>query len=249
MIQSRLGSLLFGLTLPIRATRLILRDRALLTLSALPVAISLGLYVLVIVRVQGAARERVSLFFAEHGLASSGWLVWSVQLLLGLMLFLVGALTFSIVTSVLASPFNDFLAERAERHCEPRLPATPSLRFAGKARLIVIDLLKTVAALAAALVALLVSWVPVINVAAVVLTCLLVTFQYVSYPPTRRGQGIGYGAAFLGRHLYACVGFGAATMVLFSIPFVSVLALPVAVVGGTLLAGRAQAHAGPYRLK
>ena len=248
-IRHRFDSFRFGFMLPILSARTILRQPSLMALSALPVAISLALYGFVILRLQSGARDWVTGFFTSHGWAAQGWALWLIQILLTLTLFLVSALTFSIVTSIVASPFNDFLAERAERYALPALPPTPQLRFAGKARLIAIDVAKTLAALAAGGATLIVSWVPVINAIAIVLTCLLVAFQYVSYPQTRRSQGLGYGIVFLFRHFFACVGFGAVTMILFSIPLLSVFMLPIAVVGGTLLVARSQEGAGPYPLR
>jgi uncharacterized protein involved in cysteine biosynthesis len=41
------------------------------------------------------------------------------------------------------------------------------------------------------------------------------------------------------RHPFACAGFGAVTLLLFSIPLLSVVALPLSVVGGTFLYARA----------
>ncbi|MCR4313075.1 MAG: hypothetical protein NUV58_02410, partial [Candidatus Roizmanbacteria bacterium] len=67
----------------------------------------------------------------------------------------------------------------------------------------------------------------------------LVTFQYISYPQTRRDVGIRQGAKFLWHHIYACTGFGSIFLLLFAIPFLSSFVLPLAVIGGTLLAARA----------
>ena len=73
---------------------------------------------------------------------------------------------------------------------------------------------------------------------AIVLALLLLTFQYVSYPQTRRGENLGTSLAFLGRHFWACLGWGASMTVLFMIPLLSAFMLPIAVVGGTLLYAR-----------
>jgi uncharacterized protein involved in cysteine biosynthesis len=77
---------------------------------------------------------------------------------------------------------------------------------------------------------------------------LLVMFHYI-YPQTRRGLGFRYGLGFLWRHAYACLGFGASISFLFAIPFASSFALPLAVVGGTLLVARAQLHPSLSRLR
>jgi uncharacterized protein involved in cysteine biosynthesis len=76
-----------------------------------------------------------------------------------------------------------------------------------------------------------------------------VCFQYTSYPQTRRQERLGHGVWFLLRHAWACSGFGATITLLYAVPFVSSLALPVAVVGGTLLVARAGAGATMPRLR
>jgi len=84
------------------------------------------------------------------------------------------------------------------------------------------------------------AWIPVVNVAAFFLTCVLICFQYTSYPQTRRGVGIKDGVRFLFQYFYSCLGFGMVLIALFSVPFFSCFMLPLAVVGGTLLVARAQ---------
>ncbi len=72
------------------------------------------------------------------------------------------------------------------------------------------------------------------------MTFLLVTFQFVSFPQTRRGEGVLDGIRFLGRNFWVSLGFGMSIAFLFALPLVSTLALPIAVVGGTLLYAHAR---------
>ncbi len=99
--------------------------------------------------------------------------------------------------------------------------------------------MKAVAATCVTIMALIFSWIPVLNLFAFALAFLLITFQYISYPQTRRGIGFREGARFLRLHPFACLGFGLSVSFLFAIPVVSAFVLPVAVVGGTLLVARA----------
>jgi uncharacterized protein involved in cysteine biosynthesis len=121
------------------------------------------------------------------------------------------------------------------------MPAPPELPWTAKIRLIGIDLVKSVFAGIAAIIALLVSWIPGLNLIAFFVSFLLIAFQYVSYPQTRRNLPLREGLAFLRRHTFACAGFGLAMSLLFAIPVVSAFCLPLAVVGGTLLVARASA--------
>jgi CysZ protein len=237
----------FGLTLPFTALCLIVSKPVLLFWSALPVALTLTLYAFVIVRAQHLARLALEHRFESWGWDAHGWGAWLVSVFASVLLLLVSAFTFSAIASVVASPFNDFLAERAERFTP--LPKVTSKGAGAKARLILIDLAKTLAAAVATVFALVLSWVPGLNIVAFAVAFLLIAFQYISYPQTRRGIGIGGGVKFLLLHPLACVGFGAALGALFAVPIVSSLSIPLAVVGGTLLVGRAEGGAGDFRLR
>lgn len=237
MSFGRIRSFWFGLTLPWAALRLILSRRSLLALSAFPLAVTIALYIYAIQGAQSWAQHTIEAALAAWGWAD--WTVWVAAVFVKIALFIAAALTFSISSSLVASPFNDFLAERTERHSTPPLPPTPGLGIGGQLRLVGIDLMKTIAAGVAGLFALLLSLVPIVNLFAFGLTFLLIAFQYISYPQTRRGQTLRQSLAFLWHHSYACLGFGASIAFIFAIPLISTLALPIAVVGGTLLYARA----------
>ncbi len=245
----RFRSLLYGLTLPYTAARLIVVTPALLFWSLVPIAITLALYVYVIAALQSWVLGQLRAYFEVWGWDPVGWTAWTVTLMSRVMLILAGALTFTFASTVVASPFNDVLAARAEPLATPPLPPVQSRGLAAQTRLIWIDLVKTVAATVAGFAVILFWWVPMLNIGAAIAVCLLVCFQYTSYPQTRREERLGGGLRFLLRYAWACSGFGAAITLLYAIPFVSSLALPVAVVGGTLLVARAGAGATMPRLR
>jgi CysZ protein len=230
------------MTLPARAGRVILSHPVLIAWSALPVTLTCALYYYLIHWINAQAET----FIMSHVSTGS----WFLILVAKLLIFVIAALSFSFLASLVATPFNDFLAESAERWAvagdQPLLPL-PTIPergiFAGywrnKVRLIGIDSLKTMASITMGVIALFCSWVPILNIFAFALSFLILAFQFISYPQTRRGQSIGYAVDFLFRHFFACLGFGAAILFLFSVPFVSIFSLPLAVVGGTLLVGRA----------
>jgi CysZ protein len=242
LIARRITSLIYGLSLPVRAGRLIVSHPVLIAWSTLPVALTCVLYYYLL----RSINAEVETFILGHVSTAS----WLLVLMAKVVILIVAALTFSFLASLAATPFNDFLAESSERWASAGhqpllpLPAFPSAGiFSGywrnKVRLIGIDLLKTAASLAMGIVALFCSWIPGLNLIALALSFLILAFQFISYPQTRRGQSVGDAVHFLFRHFFACFGFGAAVLLLFSIPFVSIFSLPLAVVGGTLLVGRA----------
>ena len=236
----RVSSFWFGFSLPLRALKLIASKPKLIFWSLLPVLITFALYGVLISRSQDYASLALKQALSTWGFSPEGWLAHLLMILTEILIFLISALTFSFVATVTACPLNDFLAESVEPYTAPPLSAVTQRSIFGKIKLISIDVVKSSAAMAANLTALLFSWIPFVNIIALIATFLLVSFQFLSYPQTRRGQGLEEGITFLWKHCFACAGFGAAITLLFAIPFVSCLSLPLAVVGGTLLFARAQ---------
>lgn len=247
MFLNPVKSFIFGLTLPLSAAKLILKNKKLLVLSIFPIIVTSVLYFFLIRELQNDAQAWVESYLNNWGW--SEWAVWLVKLFTQIVLLLVAALTFAFSSSLIASPFNDFLAEQTEKFGTPPLPAVPHQNFKKQLRLIGIDLLKTIAAAFAAFFAIILSWIPIINVGAFAFAFILVAFQYVSYPQTRREIGLKKSIFFLVKYPFACVGFGATVSFLFAIPFVSTLALPLAVVGGTLLFARSQPSLDLFSLR
>lgn len=240
---SRIRSLFYGLTLPVAASRTILNHRKLLTLAILPVLITVAVSIYWVDALQDYLQGLLTAYLTRQGMDVASWSARALLWIADLFGVLLGVVTFSTLAVIVASPFNDFLAENAEPHAQPPLPQAPKRSFWGNVRLVWIDVVKSTGALAAAIFAILLSWVPVINVGAALLTFLLITFQYLSYPQTRREIGLLDGIRFLARHPFSCVGFGVSVSFLFALPLVSALAVPIAVVGGTLLYARSQTGA------
>ncbi|MHC4138748.1 MAG: EI24 domain-containing protein [Planctomycetota bacterium] len=235
----RTRSLWFGLTLPYRALKLIFINKSLLFWSALPLALTFILFIYGISQLQDWAISLLQDYVARLGFDPASLIGRFFMLSGKMILCMVAALTFIFTSSIVASPFNDILAERSERVTEIPLPPVTKKMLKAHVKLIGIDLFKTATAFFAAVFAIVFCWVPIVNIFAFILAFLLVTFQYISYPQTRRSIGLRQGAKFLWHHIYACTGFGAIFMFLFAVPFLSSFILPLAVVGGTLLAARA----------
>lgn len=246
---SRFASFLFGFLLPWKAFRLIFSKPSLLLWSSLPVLITTGVYVFFILKSQAVVVGYLSQALIHHGLDPNSWLMKVVNFIILHSLLILGIITFAVTATLISCPFNDFLAEATEPLATPPLPLVRSGGFRRRLRLLALDMAKTFAAVSVGILAILVSWVPIVNFLALLISFLLVCFQFISYPQSRRGEGIRDGAAFLFKHFYASLGFGSAVTALFAIPLISCLFLPVAVVGGTLLVARASAHGTFPRLR
>lgn len=230
---------LFGLTLPLRSLGLVLRNPKLLLLSAVPFLISLAISFWVVNILQTWAVSSLQNFLLgfswTHAAWAQFWIMNPLQFLLKIGFFLLGAVFFSGFGSLICVPFNDFLAEAAETRVTPPLPRIQGPSFLSRRylRIITIDLAKTLISFSMGILALMLSWVPVLNVVALIFTFLLLCFQFTSYSQTRREWGIVRGVRFLFQNFWTCLGFGFACSILFAVPFVSALGIPLAVISGT----------------
>lgn len=237
-----LSDFIYGLILPVRATRWIAGDLRLALLSLLPIALTLVLYGYLWTILIGLLDQNVAQIFMSWGWDPHGWGAGAFLWFARIMLVITGAWAFSFFAALVALPFLDFLAERAESVVSPPLEPVPSTGWGTRIRWLIRDAVKSLILIGLALLNVLLSWVPVLNFIAFGMTCLLITLQYLSYPQSRRGQGFIESVHFVFRELPACLGFGLGLSLLFAIPILSALTLPLAVVGGTALYSRAQAE-------
>jgi CysZ protein len=253
-LRDRIASFWYGITLPWTALRLIVRKPPLFLWAAIPIAITLALSIWGVGWAKAKLAALGAAWLASLGYAPDSWIVTLSLVFMQIALFVLAAISFSLVATLIASPFNDFLSEAVEPYCDPRLPAPPSesMTWRGKIRAVRIDIAKTFAIgliqLALIVAGALGFWIPGVNLVPLLLAFWLLSFQFVTYPQTRRGEDFRVSVRFLFRHAFATLGFGAAIGTLFAIPIVSAFALPLAVVGGTLLYSRGSAAGKDCRL-
>lgn len=232
-LASRFDSLVAGAITPFRAMRLISKNPALWRLSIAPIILSafllasllgLALFLLKIF-------AHSSIFAALSDYSGIVFAILATLAIIGLSLIAGGFMTFFI--SLISSPLNDLLAEKTEVTLEVKQVAHWNAgRFL---RTLWIDLRKTVIAILAWVVFSLGLLIPIANAIFFCGLALLNTFTYITYPQSRREQGLGESLQWIIRHPWKSLGFGLTTSLLFSIPLVNLIALPVSVVGGTLL--------------
>jgi len=174
-----------------------------------------------------------------------GWLDW-LRYLLWPLFALTGVLlvfyTFSLLTNLVAAPFNGLLAEAVERHLDGR-----TMEDAGGWRELLGDILPSLFSelrklLYFALRALplgLLFLIPAVNLAAPFLWALfsawMLAIEYVDYPMANHRLHFAEQRKRLrGRKLLSW-GFGGASLLMTMIPVVNFLAMPVSVAGATAM--------------
>lgn len=246
--------------LPLDGARMLWRERRLWPLAALPVALSVLAFATAIGVVVSYAPEFHA--FATDWMPefeASRWYTWlwigPAKLALGafgLILFLgIAAACFVlayVVASVLASPFHDALAARVERILTGEVVDASSadvmgiLRDAGRA--VLEELRRTLFFLSVVVPIAIAGFVLpgaqlVAGPAITAFTVLFLPLDYASYTLDRRRVSFARKREWIFANKSVMAGFGAAAFLTCAVPGVNFFAMPLLVVGGTLLVLRA----------
>ncbi|MGM0593817.1 MAG: sulfate transporter CysZ [Pseudomonadota bacterium] len=170
------------------------------------------------------------------------WLEWLFWLLFAVTALVLVFYTFTLLANLIASPFNGLLAEAVEKHLTGQpLPGGGSMLTALKeAPLAIVDELRKWAYFALlAIPLLIISVIPLLNLAAPLLWALfsawMLTLEYHDYPMGNYGIRFADQRVRLRRNRMLGLGFGGATLVGTMIPVVNFLVMPAAVAGATTL--------------
>ncbi|MBF0477700.1 MAG: EI24 domain-containing protein [Deltaproteobacteria bacterium] len=156
-----------------------------------------------------------------------------------IILTLLIVYTFVLVGNIVASPFNDLLSEKAESLAAGRdVGASVSLRAIGQA--VFQELTKAAIFVAIMLALLVINLVPVIGSVIYLLvgglvTLFFIALQFFDYALSRRGLSLSAKIRLVLDHYLIAAGFSLGVFLVLMIPFIGLVVIPVAVVGGTLL--------------
>lgn len=165
------------------------------------------------------------------------WVLWPMAII-----FLLATVTycFSIIANLIASPFNGLLAEKVEE----KLTGQPLAGPEGFAQLLLLipksiarELQKLVYYLPLAIVALIITFIPVINIIAPIVWFLLgswmMSIQYCDYPMDNNQQSFKSMRKTLSERRLTSSGFGMIVMAGTMIPIVNFVIMPAAICGAT----------------
>ncbi|GGJ92891.1 sulfate transporter CysZ [Pseudomonas matsuisoli] len=166
------------------------------------------------------------------------YLIWPLFVLLVLVIVYF---TFNLVATIIASPFNGFLAEKVEvvaRGRDDFPPFSWAELFAMVPRTFGREMRKLRYFLPRALGLLILSFIPVVNLVAAPLWILfsvwMMAVQYIDYPADNNKLGWNEMMTWLRERRWRSLGFGGSVYLVLLIPFVNVLMMPAAVAGATL---------------
>jgi len=171
------------------------------------------------------------------------WLVWIVWLLFSLLALVIYAFSFTLVANLIGSPFYGLIAERviimqgaSSAAAESSVFRVAWQSFRRQLQLLAYFIPRTIAV---GLLTLLVSFVPLINLLAPVIAgcwaAWALAIQYLDYPADIEAVSFNQLIDQAGQNRWPAMGFGFAALGASAIPLLNLVALPAAVVGGTLL--------------
>ncbi len=171
-----------------------------------------------------------------------GFIEWILWPLIALAVSLITGYLFTAVALIIASPFNSLLAEKVEELHTAK--PVDSLEGFGAAlmevpRAIIRELGKLLYYLPMAAFVLLLTFIPVLNMASPVLWFLLgawmMSIQFVDYPVDNHRMGFGEVKEACRRRRLSSLGFGGLVALCTGIPVINFFVVPAAVAGATLL--------------
>jgi CysZ protein len=174
------------------------------------------------------------------------WLVWIIWLLFVLLALVIYSFTFTLFANLIGSPFYGIIAERVialERDVidetstsTSALLATAWGSFCRELQIIAYMLPRT---LGIALLTVMISFVPVINILAPLIAgswaAWSLALQYMDYPGDSDKLSFAEVRQRAGRQRLLSLSFGLSALVAAAIPLVNLLLLPATVIGGTLM--------------
>lgn len=170
--------------------------------------------------------------------------VWLIWLLFAMMALVVTAFTFNVLANLLGAPFYGLIAERVlaqERGGSAHLATVSMRQVAWQSLLRQLQLLRYLLprSLGIALLTLIVSFMPVVNLLAPVIAGLWAAWslalQYQDYPADSDQVSLLALRKHLAANRWQSLSFGFSALLASSVPIVNLFLLPATVVGGTLL--------------
>lgn len=236
-----------GALLPLRAAWLLARQPGLWRFAVLPLLVNIVVYCLILAAALAWLWKWDPELSAQDG---AGWVSWLTEtigtslpvakwLIAVPLLLLLSYVSFVAVGTVIASPLNDMLSERVERVlCQPQADVSLPLRLTVPAAMASVwdsfTWLVRQAVVSAAVLPLLL--IPAVGMLPLLLTNAYYTgAEYLDVGMARNGLRRRHKTPVLAECRWQVVGLGAVMQLLFLIPFLGLLVLPLGVTAGTLL--------------
>lgn len=170
------------------------------------------------------------------------WLAWLDSLLWFIFVVTTAIavfFSFSILANLVGSPFNSFLSAAVEKHLTGRSPISDVGFMQETVKAISGEIRKMLLFAVIAIGLLIITLIPVINLAApvlwVIFSAWMLSIEYLDYPLGNQGLSFPEIRRVIQQKRFLSLGFGGIVMLATLIPVFNFLVMPVAVAGATAL--------------
>ncbi|MBI2605214.1 MAG: EI24 domain-containing protein, partial [Deltaproteobacteria bacterium] len=180
------GGFAAGFKAPLQAAALILKTPSLAALVVIPLAINIGLYILFFRYGSAFLEGLIQSWTAQWSSNLPAWAAWvaplgrvGLKFLAWLLLILVSALSFTLVSGIIAAPFNDYLSAMTGRVYRRRLGLSEAAEphaAAGFMGVIRLEAKRTLILLFGGAIAFFVGFLPLMQLPALAMGAMLVAF-------------------------------------------------------------------------
>jgi CysZ protein len=234
-----------GAELPFRGLVYLARRPRLWFLVLIPLVLNVILFALLLGWGFSEFAETLNGWLSGHQAWYWSALIWLANILFWLVVLLVVYFIFTPLALLIASPFNDRLAESVEKtHGFNVKDDRPVLKmiFGEAVYALKSEVKRLAVALAVFAVLLLFNLIPVFGppiytVVAFLWSCWAAALEFTGFAADRRHLALRRKWDLLRRSPAPVFGFGIVTVFFLMIPFLNVLVVPVSAVGGTMLFG------------
>ncbi len=248
MFASPIAKFWDGFWSPLKSLLFILRSPSLLTLVIIPLTINIGMYYLFFsygsAMLSSLIQSQLSSWSANLPQGMQ-WLIplsqWSLKILSWLLLLLTSVITFTVVSSIVAAPFNEILSKQTEKLLSRKnsegtnqFNLTPHQKISFLTS-IQLELKRTFVLIAGGITAFLIGLIPLMQIPALMLAALLIAFEYFGIPISRKSTSLWAPTKFAIANFFSSLGLGSFLLIMMAIPMASILYIPLSVVSGTML--------------
>ncbi|MGE4234272.1 MAG: EI24 domain-containing protein [Bacteriovoracia bacterium] len=224
-----------GFWSPLRALKLILTSPGLFGLVLIPLLINAVLYAAFFYYgahyLDGLVGSANQYFITKLPESLAMTSTWILKVLSWISLIVVAAISFTIVSGIIAAPFNDLLCRKTIKLLKGNVPKNE----ASIGQTIGLEVRRTALLLVGGLFSLILGIIPLMQLPALALASILLSFEYFGYPVSQTSPKISAALGFTLRHPFVSIGLGAFLLLLMAIPFASIVYIPLAVVSGSML--------------
>jgi CysZ protein len=163
------------------------------------------------------------------------WLLFSI------IVMLILVFTFTLIANLIAAPFNGFLSEKVEAHLDAGIESGTGMLEALKVipRAIASEARKLIYFILWAILLLIISFIPVLNIISPVLWAIfsswILSLEYIAYPMENHNVFFKEARAAVRQRRSLSFGFGAAAMIMTLVPVLNFFVMPAAVAGATAM--------------